>query len=171
MNEPECVAELELLISSMAREAIVDLEEVRKLRQRLDVVRLDKKWDELSAWLKELERENGEALYQLGGTLLLEWIVKAIGHCSADGEPDAALVTDWLVQRGHTWKLSRQLRRFYSYVYEVPVVHVSAHVREGRPVRAHSRLIGNDHLRALSTVGWKPIVDGVVRFLAERISF
>jgi len=171
MSEHHSVIEVRQLIARLVAVKVVDIQEVRRLKNRLEALRASRNWEALMEWLEKLQRENAGALCSLGGDMLLEWIAHAVDLCSADGIPTATAVAAWLVERGYTWKLSRQLRRFYSYGHPVPVVHVDGYVRAGVKVHAHRRLIGNDHLRALSADGWPPIVGEVVRELAERISF
>lgn len=145
---------------------VVDLGQLRRLRRRLDTLERSPA-PRTEVWLRRLRRQHGEQLYLFAGRGFLTWICDAAATCQKQGPADAKAVAAWLVQRSFTWRASRDLRRHVAMIHDVPCVQVPGHLRRGRRVRAHQRLIGNDHLRALPVEGWPAIVREVVRRLAE----
>ncbi len=69
-------------------------------------------------------------------------------------------------------RLNRQIR-WHRAVYlkqDLPDVHVRAHVRAGRTVREHSRLVGFGHLLAMDMAGRSDVVVQVIHALVARSS-
>ena len=60
---------------------------------------------------------------------------------------------------------SRSLRRWAWTIMELPTVSVQAHTRQGRPVRAHGRVVGFAHLAGIVTSGRDPLVGEVLRII------
>jgi len=164
-------AVVEQLLHYVASGEVVDLAKLLRLRRLLDQLAHASHQEGVLPWLHDLLSKNGEQLYLLMGWYLLKWVEEATEICARQGMTDAHSVAAWMVERPYTWRISRAVRLYFADIHDVPHTDVSAHLRRGRRVRTHRRLLGNDHLRALPVSEWPPIVGEVIRIMAERVSF
>ena len=106
-------------------------------------MRADAASDNLVHRLGGLVKETAEEQVDAYADELADWLVHMALLLGTD-----QLAT--VVQRYSAFRRwSQKLRRCYAKFAEVPCVEVAAHVRGGRPVRAHWRYLGFAHLRAI----------------------
>lgn len=72
----------------------------------------------------------------------------------------------WLTARSWFWRESQKLRKWYAEFNDVSEVEVSAHVRHGRRVREHVRLLGYQHLLELQLGEHTVVVSEILRLIA-----
>ena len=72
-----------------------------------------------------------------------------------------------LASNPYFWRLSQKARRYFAEFNDVPTVLVQSHIRKGRQVREHFRLLGNAHLLALPLDEFDLVVGEVLKLIAE----
>ena len=110
-------------------------------------------------------RRCGEAMYHLYGDGLVTWIEEMAKEFRVPGHRTTAWLATWVSERPYFWRESQKARRWYAEFNAVPAAEVAAHVRGGRPVRGHRRLLGFEHLTNLAPDGG--VVDEVLRLIVS----
>lgn len=154
---------LERLVAAIRRNPVVPLPTYRRLH---DLARQLEAPREAERFLGSLGVELREEITWWEGRLL-DAVEKVVDR--HPGTPFAALVR--AVGRDPDFRrLNRQIRWFRAvYLHEeVPEVFVRAHVRDGRRVRAHERLVGCQHLASVDVGGRPEVVARVIVALVAR---
>lgn len=138
---------------------VVSLEQVRELEALLNKERsraaVERGQDIVAAL--------SQSLYLFHGARLLEWISSTCAERGAGKrttpEEIARTMLEWPAFR----RLSRIVRHHYAGFTDVSTAEVRSHLRLGRKVHGHFRLLGDEHLRDLPVDRWSPIVGKVIR--------
>ena len=121
---------------------VVSLRRYRQLRDRLARVRAN----ELLRKLKAELSWSAAWMYRLHGDALIAWIDKCARGRRVHERRSTASLARWVARQSYFRRTSQKIRKWYANVAEVPFTEVSAHLRDGRPVERHLRLLGSDHL-------------------------
>lgn len=145
----ETSAQLRQAVLRLRARPVVSLRRFSSLRSRLAHAEAEDLLAELNAELRRLAEE----LYHLYGDQLIDWIAECSVKCGVPKRHSAAWLADWVTARSYFWRTSQKARRWYAQFADVAVAEIAAHVRGGRPVRQHHRLLGFEHLIHLANVG------------------
>ena len=107
-----------------------------------------------------------EELFDLQSSMLINWVSRLCEEFGVPEKHSVAWMRDWLVERPAFWRMSSRVRHYYAEFAEVPYAEVLGHVRDGRKVRKHVRLLGYEHLLAMK--GCESVVAEVFRVVVER---
>lgn len=104
-----------------------------------------------------------QSLYLFHCGRMLEWISSTCAERGAGKgatpEGIARTMLEWPAFR----RLSRVVRHHYAGFTDVSTAEVRPHLRLGRKVHGHFRLLGDEHLRDLPVDLWPPVVGRVIR--------
>ena len=140
--DTETSAEAQAEIDKLRSRPVVSLARFRELRVRLGGAQAD----DLLAELRDIALK----LYRLHGDELVAWIDDCAREFDVPGKRNRRWLAGWLCERPYLWRTSQKVRRWYAEFAEVPATEVTAHVRDGRKVEAHRRLLGYEHLLHLA---------------------
>ena len=160
MSQSDDLAQAEATLARIQRGKVVSL---GHFRRSADIVRRLESDDAAQGLLASLAHELLESVRWWENRLIDHVERVCLEHPFTDGADLASFVAkDWEFRR-----LNRLLR-WNRAVYlrdDLPEVHVREHIREGRKVRAHSRLVGYGHLVDIDVHDRGPRVRTVVRHL------
>jgi hypothetical protein len=162
MSKTDDLARAEALLAQVRRSKTVSL---RRVRRVADIVRRLRSNDAVHSLLAALSSELLESVQWWEGRLVDRVERVCLEHPIADVSELASIVA-----RDREFRRLNRLLRWNRAVYlreELPEVHVRAHVREGRKVREHWRLVGYGHLTDVDLIGRDPRVQAAVRSLVS----
>lgn len=163
-NTDDDLAQAKSLLAQLRRGRVVSLQRVRRLTDIIERLRA-RTSPRLNAqgFLATIESEMLLLAREFEARLLDRVQVICRDHPAVDvGELTSIVARDREFRR-----LNREVR-WHRAVYlkeEVPEVHVNAHIRDGRPVREHWRLVGYEHLVDTDVEGREPRVRDVLACL------
>ncbi len=153
--------EIREALEQLRARPVVPLRRFRVLREQLGRTLCEELIRDLQAML----RQCAEQMYHLYGDALVAWIERIAKKYRVPGHRSPEWLAAWVSEHPYFWRQSQKARQWYAQYNEVPVAEVKAHVREGRPVRGHRRLLGFEHLTNLAPDGG--VVDEVLRLIVS----
>jgi hypothetical protein len=163
MSRSDDLARAEALLAQLQGGKVVSLGRVRRVA---DIVRRLRSDDAAQGLLASLASELLESVCWWERRLIDHVERVCLEHPSIGGSELASLVA-----KDREFQRLNRLLRWNRAVYlreDLPEVHVRDHIREGRRVRAHSRLVGYGHLVDIDVPDRGPRVRMVVRYLTRR---
>lgn len=158
----EVIESLNTQLSRLRATRIVSLKRYRELKQRLARSKTDLLVANLRAELLECSREQ----YLLWGRELTRWIADLCRTYRVPRHRKPSWLARWVAQRPAFWRSSQKVRKCYAEFNDVPRVEVPEHVRAGRRICCHERLMGNQHLLDLPLDEHPDVVGEVLRLIA-----
>jgi hypothetical protein len=142
----EASRDIRLEMEQLSARPVVSLRRYRDLRDGLARA----KADELLRDLKTELNWSASWMYRYHGDALITWIESCARRRRVPERRSTASLARWVARQSYFRRTSQKIRKWYAYVVEVPFTEVSAHIRDGRPVGRHFRLLGAGHLVPLA---------------------
>lgn len=159
------VDELRRLLAEVKASRIVPLDRVRELEALLSKERSRADVERSRNVVAALSKD----LFLFHGARLLDWIATECQEPGGGQPQREEQIASKMMERPAFRRMSQVIRRHYAGFTDVKIALVQPHVRKGRKVRGHRRLLGTEHLRDLPVDRYLPIVGRVVRTLISRL--